>query len=115
MTLQQGIVHHLLHRQDPRHLQRRRHLHHRHPGPLQGEAMQVDPMKPTLKAPGTKRLKLKYDKLLSILLQFCFQFKLAPLQRGHRDPRGGTQARQRQAGKALHSSTVQLNLSRFHH
>ena len=27
--------------------------------------MQVDPIKLTLKAPGTKRLKLKYDKLLS--------------------------------------------------
>ena len=32
----------------------------------QGRAMQVDPMTPTLKAPGTKRLKLKYVKLLSI-------------------------------------------------
>jgi hypothetical protein len=27
--------------------------------------MQVDPMKPTLKAPGTKRLKLIHDSLLS--------------------------------------------------
>ena len=27
--------------------------------------MQVEPIKPTLKAPGTKRLKLKYDELLS--------------------------------------------------
>jgi hypothetical protein len=27
--------------------------------------VQVDPIKPTLKAPGTKRLKLKYDKPLS--------------------------------------------------
>ena len=27
--------------------------------------MQVDPFKPTLKAPGTKRLKLKYEKLVS--------------------------------------------------
>ena len=27
--------------------------------------MQVDPIKPTLKAPGTKRLKLKYDEPLS--------------------------------------------------
>jgi len=33
-------------------------------------------MKPTLKAPGTKRLKVKYDKLLSILLQCCFQIDL---------------------------------------
>jgi hypothetical protein len=47
-----------------------------------GRAVQVDPIKPTLKALGTKPLKLKYDKLLSILLQFCFQFQRAPLQRG---------------------------------
>jgi len=31
----------------------------------------VDPIKPTLKAPGTKRLKLKYDSLLS---SFGFKF-----------------------------------------
>ena len=35
--------------------------------------MQVDPIKPTLKAPGTKRLKLGYDKLLS---NFAFEFNL---------------------------------------
>ena len=35
--------------------------------------MQVAPIKPTLKAPGTKRLKLKYDKLLS---SFAFKFSL---------------------------------------
>ena len=39
-----------------------------------GRAVQVDPIKPTLKAPGTKRLKLKCDEPLSI----CFQFQLAP-------------------------------------
>ena len=33
--------------------------------------MQVDPIKPTLKAPGTEHLTLKYDKLVS-----CFAFKL---------------------------------------
>ena len=33
--------------------------------------MQVDPFKPTLKAPGSKRLKLKYVKLLS---SFAFKF-----------------------------------------
>jgi len=31
-------------------------------------------MKPMLKAPGTVRLKLKYDNMFSILLQFCFNF-----------------------------------------
>ena len=34
-------------------------------------AVQVDPMKPTLKAPGAKRLKLTYDELRS-----SFAFKL---------------------------------------
>jgi hypothetical protein len=48
-----------------------------------GEAVQLDPIRRTLKAPGTKRLKLKCDKMLSILLQFCFQFQLAPLHLGH--------------------------------
>ena len=39
----------------------------------QGRAVQVDPFKPTLKAPGTKRLKLKHDKLVS---SFAFIFNL---------------------------------------
>jgi len=38
-----------------------------------GEAVQVDPIKPKLKPPGTKRLKLKYDELLST---FAFKFNL---------------------------------------
>ena len=33
---------------------------HRH-----GRAVRVDPIKPTLKAPGTKRLNLEYDEVLS--------------------------------------------------
>ena len=33
----------------------------------------MDPIKPQLKAPGTKRLKLKYDELLS---SFAFNFNL---------------------------------------
>ena len=51
-----------------------------------GRVVQVDPMKPTLKASGTKRLKRKCDKLLSILLQFCFQSQLAALQLGSWTP-----------------------------
>jgi hypothetical protein len=47
-----------------------------------GEAVQVDPIKPTLKAPGMDRLKLNYDKLL---LKNCFQVQLAPLHRGDSD------------------------------
>jgi len=38
-----------------------------------GRAAQVDPMRPVLKAPGTKRLKLKCDILLSTS---AFKFKL---------------------------------------
>jgi len=34
-------------------------------GRAQGKAVQVDPVKSTLKAPGIKLLKLRYDKLLS--------------------------------------------------
>ena len=41
-------------------------------GPL-GRVVQVDPMKPKLKPPGTKRLKLEYDGLLS---NFGFKFSL---------------------------------------
>ena len=40
---------------------------------LPGRAVQVDPFKPTLKAPVSKRLKLKYDILLS---NFAFRFNL---------------------------------------
>jgi len=36
-----------------------------------GRAVQVDPIKPTLKPPGTKRLKLECDGLLS---NFGFKF-----------------------------------------
>ena len=35
--------------------------------------MQINPIKPTLKAPGTKRLKLKYDEPLS---NFGFNYNL---------------------------------------
>ena len=42
--------------------------------------MQVDPVKPTLKPPRFKRLRLKYDKLLSNLLEFSFRIQLATLQ-----------------------------------
>jgi len=39
-----------------------------------GRAVQVDPIKPMLKAPGTKHLKLKSDELL---LSFAFKFNLS--------------------------------------
>ena len=41
--------------------------------PAQGRAVQLDPMKPKLKLPGTKRLKLKRDILLS---NSAFKFNL---------------------------------------
>ena len=47
----------------PHHRRRRRRRWGR-----RGRAVQVDPIKPTLKAPGTKRLRLKYDVPLSNLL-----------------------------------------------
>ena len=40
---------------------------------LLGKAVQIKPMKPTLKAPGTERLTLKYDEPLS---NFAFKFNL---------------------------------------
>jgi hypothetical protein len=38
-----------------------------------GRVVQVDPLRPKLKPPGTKRLKLEYEGLLSI---FGFKFNL---------------------------------------
>jgi hypothetical protein len=43
------------------------------PGPYLGRAVQVDPIKLTLKPPGTKHLKVNYDKLLS---NFAFKFNM---------------------------------------
>jgi len=43
------------------------------PGLGQGRAVQVYPVKPTLKAPGSKRSRLKYDILLS---SFAFKFNV---------------------------------------
>jgi len=99
---------------------------------IHGKAVQVDPIKPTLKAPGTKRLKLKYvlngfQVLLSIstcaatpwavVHHVCGGRQAPPAPaapaRGQgsvgRGGRGGV------AGRGLHSSTSQLNLSRFSH
>jgi len=40
---------------------------------VRGRAVQVNPIKPTLKAPGSKRLKLEHEKLLS---DFAYNFNL---------------------------------------
>jgi hypothetical protein len=47
---------------------------------LLGRAVQVDPIKRTLKAPGNKLLKVKHGNRF----RFCFQVQLAPLQLGIR-------------------------------
>ena len=44
-----------------------------HHAPARGRAVQVDPIKPMLRAPGTERLKLKQSVLLS---RFAFKFNL---------------------------------------
>ena len=44
--------------------------------------MQVDPIKPMLKPPGTKRLKLEYDGLLST---FTFNFNLRRYIKEHKE------------------------------
>ena len=57
-----------------RHLHERGHQHRHHRQPLpRGRVVQLDPIKPTLKAPGTERLKLQYEELLS---NFGFKFNL---------------------------------------
>ena len=67
-----------------------------------GRAAQAEPMKTMLKAPGTTRLDLAYDKLLS---NFGFNFKLRRYTMVlAEDPQ--------EAGRGLHSFTFQLNLSR---
>jgi hypothetical protein len=48
-------------------------------GARQGWAVQVDPMKPMLKAPKSKRLKLRHGRTG---IRFRFQCHLAPLQQG---------------------------------
>ena len=74
---------------------------------LHGRAVQVDPIKPKLKPPGTKRLKPNCDVLLSIS---AFEFNLrryitalSSLKLSVFQP----------DGRGLHSPTSQLNLSRF--
>jgi len=57
-----------------------RHAGARGGGP-QGVAVQVDPIKPTLKTPGTMRLRLIYGELLS---SFAFKFNLCRYSKGFR-------------------------------
>jgi hypothetical protein len=73
--------------------------------------VQVDPIKPTLKAPGTTRLKLNHEEVRS---SFAFKFKLRRYIM-----EGGDAvwvARLRSAtGRGLHSFPFPLNLSSSDH
>jgi hypothetical protein len=67
-------------------------------------------MKPKLKAPGPSLLTLKYDEPLS---SYAFKFNL---RRYHMFGAGGgglEMPGDAMLGRGLHSSTFQLNLSRF--
>ena len=61
-------------------------------------------MKSTLKAPGAKRLKLKYEKVLS---SFAFNVNLRRCTKGP-----AADLHVLLIGRGLHSSTSWLNLSR---
>ena len=71
--------------------------------------MQVDPIKPTLKPPGTWRLKLGFYELLR---KFDFEFNM---RRYTKAAEAGLPTAQYNLGRGLHSSTSQLNLSRVRH
>ena len=78
--------------------------------------MQVDPIRPKLIALGIKRLKLEYDDLLSSV---SVKFKLRRYTVEDFLGAGGYEMPAVAAvvggilGRGLHSSTFQLNLSRF--
>ena len=72
--------------------------------------MQVDPIISTLKAPGTKRLKLEYDKPLSKIGFNCNFRRYKEDQTAY-----PAAVLDREPGRGLHSFTSQLNLSRFGH
>ena len=89
--------------------------------------MQVDPIKPTLKAPGTMRLKLKHGKPLS---SFAFnpklrRYRMAANPAAIAEARRGLRERMLASplcdsegfvrGRGSQSSTFQLNLTRFCH
>ena len=64
-------------------------------------------MRPTLKAPGTKRLKLPYCELL---LNFAFKFYLRRYIKGN-TASGGDKNATLETGRGLHSLSSQLHLS----
>ena len=79
-----------------------------HAAARRGRAVQVDPIKPTLKAPEIKLLQLEYGKPLS---KFAFTIILRRYIVEVRN--GGLDALFGADGRGLHLSTSQLNLGRF--
>ena len=72
--------------------------------------MQVEPVKPTLKPPGSKRLKLEAEKLLS---NFAFKFNLRRYNTARFYAAEIVLAFEYLHGRGLHSSTFLLNVSAF--
>ena len=78
-----------------------------------GRAVQVDPIKPTLKLSGSERLKLISDELL-LNLAFNFYLRRYIMALAVACHRGGYAHDTKLAiGRGLHSSTFELILSRF--
>jgi hypothetical protein len=77
-----------------------------------GREVQVDPVKPELKLPGTKSLKLNVDVLL---LTSALKFNLRRYTWGWAMPMPipAQPPPPPQVGRGLHSSTILLILSRF--
>jgi len=74
-------------------------------GTWRGGAVQVGPMKPKFKAPGTKRLKLKCDILLSnVALKFNMRRYSAAVEAAA--ARGGRRGQRPQQGRALQVAPI---------
>ena len=78
--------------------------------------MQVDPVKPNLKPPGTKRLKLNCDELRSTSA-FKFNMRRFMMKDDAEDAAPSYSAAMTPfaalVGRGLHSSTFRLNVSAF--
>ena len=77
-----------------------------------GRAVQVDPIKLTLKALELKRFILKHDKSLSNLFQFCFKIHLAPPHLG-RQMRRLNIVRLRVSNEVVHAGVVKFRTGAF--
>ena len=73
--------------------------------------MQVDPIKPALKAPESKPLKLEHEKALS---KYAFKFNLRRSTKVETLVDWRLNRPMVVLGRGLHSSTFQLNLSALH-